>query len=493
MFFIVLLFSLFQTVVAEKLKAVVKNHVVNDAGQGWCSANYVPALKKFLAIFVNHYSPGGYQDNSLRAFDPVTNTIEIIHPKNVTGAPQDRDNHNMVYNPFTNQIWVYGAGGVIFDVAAGYAARNTAPNYGAAGWTSELGISAFGAAAGVRNWPTDLRKWNAMMAWHPTLNIGVMFSGVQYTGMGVSNDLYLIKPNPTPNQERYIFVNAGNFDALLAPPGYSQNYIYTSTFNGRHNGRILGDYFYFLSVDTTTSLTNNGGGNYSLKVNLYRYDLKGPVGSASLTKMAPLIHTVNRSTPPPKDYGMNFPCVTADTKLGVLLVRLAANPPNNLYAYVPAADTWQQVETDVPVRYLRLGACDYSPDYGTTGIHAYQDGTDSTGNAPANSGWGTISLSWDSSGTGSEKAPAGPSALEIMASPNPFSSATSIQINGGGESREAVAKLYDISGKVVKEAALSKGQSSFAWDAAGFAPGIYVLKLTGRGTGCFSKKLLLQR
>ncbi len=81
---------------AATIRATVRNHVVRDVGQGWCSTNYVPSLGKFLAIFVNHYSPGGYQDNSLRAFDPATNTIEYIHPKDVPGAPRDRDNHNML-------------------------------------------------------------------------------------------------------------------------------------------------------------------------------------------------------------------------------------------------------------------------------------------------------------------------------------------------------------------------------------------------------------
>ena len=102
---------------------------------------------------------------------------------------------------------------------------------------------------------------------------------------------------------------------------------------------------------------------------------------------------------------MNFPCVTADKKVNVILVRLAASPPANLFAYLPEANTWQQVQVDVPVRHLRLGACDYSPDHGPTGIHAYQDGTDSTGNAPSNSGWSTIVLTRDSTSTGVKKRP----------------------------------------------------------------------------------------
>ena len=386
------------------IRATVRNHVASDIGQGWSSTNYIPSLGKFLAIFVNHYSPSGYQDNSLRAFDPATNTIQYIHPKNAPGAPQDRDNHNMLYNPFTKKIWIVsGDNHLVLDVASAWANRNVAPGYGAVGWSASLNNAAFGTAADIKNWPSDFMKWNSMVAWHDSLDIGVIFSGVSYTGMGVSNDLYLIKRNPTPNEQRYVFINAGNFDSVLAPPGYARNYIYTSTFNGRHNGRILGNYFYFLSVDPLTSRTSLGGQNYSLKYDLYRYDLLGPVGMSSLVKMAPLTFTVTQSSPPAKDYGMDFPCVTADKKVNVILVRLAAGPPANLFAYLPESNTWQQVQADVPVRHLRLGACDYSPDYGTTGIHAYQDGKDSTGNSPSNPGWGTIVLTRDFTGTGVKK------------------------------------------------------------------------------------------
>ncbi len=152
---------------AVTIRATVRNHVVSDVGQGWCSTNYVPSLGKFLAIFVNHYSPGGYQDNSLRAFDPATNTIQYIHPKNVPGAPQDRDNHNMLYNPFTKKIWIVsGDNHLILDVASAWANRNVAPGYGAVGWSASLNNAAFGKAADIENWPSDFMKWNSMVAWH---------------------------------------------------------------------------------------------------------------------------------------------------------------------------------------------------------------------------------------------------------------------------------------------------------------------------------------
>jgi hypothetical protein len=481
------LFALFtpQSSDSATLKATVNNSVTRCVGQGWCSATYVPHLRKFLAIFVNHYSPGGYQDNSLRAFDPATGTVEYLHPKDVPGAPRDRDNHNMLYNPYTHEIWIMESGGQICNVDTAYAYKDTPPSYGAVAWTAHLDNAAFGAAADIKNWPSDYRKWNAMVDWHDSLDMGVCFSGVPYTGMGVSNDLYLIKPNPTPNEERYVFINAGNYDALLAPPGYVKNYIYTSTFNGRHNGRILGNHFYFLSVDSLTSLTDNSDGTYTLKIDFYRYDLLGPVGSSSMTKMAPLTYTVTRSTPPSKDYGMNFPCVTADSRLNLILVRLQASPPNNLYAYSPGTDTWHQVEPDVPVRYLRLGACDYSPDHGENGVHAYQDGITNPENSyDPNKVWSTISLYWDSAGTGSENAAVQAREQIITASPNPFKAAVKIAVSGQ-QIADSFSKIsiYDIKGKMVHTLSATSDQltAGFTWNAAALPSGTYIVRVSVNG------------
>jgi hypothetical protein len=479
--------------------ATVNNHVVNGVGQGWCSTNYVPHLQKFLAIFVNHYSPGGYQDNSLRAFDPATGTVEYLHPKDVPGAPRDRDNHNMLYNPFTREIWIIEVGGQICNVDTAYAYKDTPPSYGAVAWTNHLDNTAFPAAAGIKNWPSDFRKWNAMVDWHDSLDMGVIFSGVPYTGMGVSNDLYLIKPNPLPNEERYVFINAGNYDALLAPPGYVKNYIYTSTFNGRHNGRILGNYFYFLSVDTLTSLTDNTNGTYTLKIDFYRYDLLGEVGSASLTKMSPLTYTVTRSTPPSKDHGMNFPSVTADTRLNVLLVRLSMEPPNNLHAYVPETDTWHQVVPDEPVRYLRLGACDYSPDHG---IHAYQDGqTNTTGGYDPNKGWSTISLAWDTATTVFKNKMEQQQNLVVSVIPNPFNTVTVLNVEcriANSEYRSAEFSIYDIKGKLIKDLSFDIRRSAFdihhsvKWNPGNLPTGLYLLRLT-TGKTRITKRLFLQK
>jgi hypothetical protein len=145
-------------------------------------------------------------------------------------------------------------------------------------------------------------------------------------------------------------------------------------------------------------------------VDLLRYDLKGPVGAASMKKMTPLVQTVTTAPgapPPSPTYGMNFPCVTADTRLNVLLVYLQHPPPNNLRAYSPDTDSWQIVETDVPAEYRRLVACDYSPDHG---VHAYWGGQgNATDSNIMNEGWGTITLT----GEQDSVAPAKPFGLKM--------------------------------------------------------------------------------
>lgn len=376
----------------KRLKATVRNQVVSDAGQGWCSVRYVKTLKKFLAMFVNHYSPSGYQNNSLRAFDPATNKIEVIHPKDVPGTPTDRNNHNMIYNPFTNQVWMSGGSHVVLDVAKAYENRTTPPSYGAVGWWNngeDLSNGELAGAMKIKDWPSEFRKYNAVVDWHTTLDIGVIWGGAAYTGMGVSNDLFLLKPATTPGSGSYTFVNAGNWDGVLAPPGYVKDYIYETTWRGRHNGRILGDHFYTLSISKAANPKNLGGGKYAIVVDLLRFDLKAPVGPGMMTKMAQLQYEAagEGGGAPAWDSGMYYPCVTADTRLGVLLVRLGMPAPNSLFAYSPATDSWQNVPTDVPLVESSLQACDYSPDHR---VHAYQDGLPLPESLPK--GWSTISL-----------------------------------------------------------------------------------------------------
>jgi hypothetical protein len=367
---------------APRITATVNDFVVSDLGQGWSSLSYVSSRRAFLTVFVNYYGSGGYHSNAMRAFDPTTGDVTELNPTDVPGAPADRSDHEMVYNPARDQLWVhFGNSHVIFDVPTGYANLGVAPSYAAVGWSTELDNAQFATTASIANWPTDFQKYDAVVAWHATRDIGVIWSGMYDTNQGVSNDLYLIKPNPQ-GPERYTLVQAGNFDDQLAPPGYVKFYIYNTTFRGRHNGRILGDYFYTLSIDDTKSLTDLGGGDYTNKIDLLRFDLD----AGAMTRMAPLtfpFHIASGHAPPDAWEGMDFPCVTADTRLNLLLVYLSSRPPHNLWAYLVDLDRWVEVEGAAP--YRRLAACDYSPDHG---VHAYLDGqTDRT-----SYGWGTVSL-----------------------------------------------------------------------------------------------------
>jgi hypothetical protein len=362
------------------VRATVHELVASDTSQGWSSIRYVPSLRRFLSIFINHYSPGGWQDNSLRAFDPETSTVEYLHPKDVPGAPQDRDNHQMLYVPRLDQVWIIsGSGGLVLDVAAAYAARDVPPSYGAVGWSGELDGAELATAFGVTGWPDDFMRWNAVVDWHAGLDVGVIWSGVLYTGMGVRSDLFVLRPDEAGTG--YLFVDVGNFDDVVTPGAGPTNYIYEGPFDGRHNGRILGEFFYTLSLRDANATADPSGG-FRVSVDLWRYDLSGPDGRSAFVAMAPLeYHTETDG----ERWGMSFPCVTADTRLDLLFVYLALPPPHNLWAYLPDEDGWVEVEADTPAGYRRLAACDYSPDHG---LHVYQDGqTDRT-----DLGWGTIAL-----------------------------------------------------------------------------------------------------
>lgn len=80
---------------------------------------------------------------------------------------------------------------------------------------------------------------------------------------------------------------------------------------GRHNGRILGDHFYTLSLDRTT-VTPAAEGGFDVSVDLWSYDLKGPDAPSGLKKRAPLKYRTTADDD--ESHGMYFPCVTADTK-----------------------------------------------------------------------------------------------------------------------------------------------------------------------------------
>jgi hypothetical protein len=364
--------------------AEVTELVARDVGQGWCSVEYVPTLERFLTIFVNHYSPGGYQDNSLRAFDPVTGEVEYIHPKDVPGAPMDRDNHQMVYNPTHDEMWVFMVGGVVLDVQSAWDNRDVAPSFGAVGWSEDYGNDGFAARAGIVGWPDDFRKSNAVVDWSAEHDTGVIFSGAAYTGQGVRNDLYIIRPHADPSTARYQVGYGGNFDAELAPPDYVEHYIYTTTHHGRHNGRIVGDSLYTLSINDTTAVTYNGDGTYSVQIDLLRFPIAVDTGPVEMERMTPLVYT-RSAMPEHASEAMYYPCVTYDSRNNLLLAYLSIEPPNNLWAYLIDLDVWVPVEAEVPASARSLSGCDYSPDHG---VHAYVDGNTEL----EATGWSTITL-----------------------------------------------------------------------------------------------------
>lgn len=354
------------------VEAEVRDFVAWDVTQGWSSTRYLPSLGKFVAIFVNHYSPDGYQNNSLRAFDPVAETVEYLHPKDVAGAPIDRNNHEMFFVAVRDEIWVSMPWSVL-DISEAVANADLPESYGAVAWTPLLDSPEFAATVGISGLPDDWRRYNAAVAWDAELDVGVMWGGSLYAGADYTSDLFTFRPNGAG----YDYVHVGSLESVVT------SFDGVGTANGRHNGAILGGYFQAITLDEHVDVQPSPNG-FTATVRLWRYPLMGPDDVELFEQMAPLVYEV------PDDggrYGMYFPCVTADTGNNLLLVYLASVPGTNLYAYLVDLDEWVAVESDVTPGYRALAGCDYSADHG---LHAYWDGLNDR--PPEQQGWGTITL-----------------------------------------------------------------------------------------------------
>ncbi len=84
----------------------------NDSGGyhlGWGSGHWISSLNKMLVWGGNSHNYKG--NNSVRVFDPVTNTWEFLWPNDWTQGVQNRDNHVSFYVPSRGakgEFWVLG-------------------------------------------------------------------------------------------------------------------------------------------------------------------------------------------------------------------------------------------------------------------------------------------------------------------------------------------------------------------------------------------------
>jgi len=79
----------------------------------------------------------------------------------------------------------------------------------------------------------------------------------------------------------------------------------------------------------------------------------------------------------------------------------------------------------------------------------------------------------------------------LQISPNPFREKTTITFNPSEENSEI--QIFDVTGQIIKEAKLNKGQTSFDWSADGIISGTYYIKLKSNNGYSATKKVVLSR
>src|SRR6266498_644735 len=109
--------TLLQIIIAYALLAIpqvgIAQTISNLAGDpqggiGFNRAHWATSINKMIVPFGTS-GPGARGDNSVRAFDPVTNKWEYLWP-NSNGASglQNRDNHASFYVPRLDEFWIWG-------------------------------------------------------------------------------------------------------------------------------------------------------------------------------------------------------------------------------------------------------------------------------------------------------------------------------------------------------------------------------------------------
>jgi hypothetical protein len=174
---------------------------------GFTRAHWVSSINKMIVAYGYTDPEGG--DNSVRAYDPATDTWEYLWSNDYTnGGPQQRDDHNSLYIPKLDEFWVWG--GSRLETLPG-ALRSGRFSIRAKTWlaTSTTDEGAFsGVVQGFGGGHS-----NGATAWSDALDSGLIFGGDE-EGNG-SNRFWIIEPNPAgPEPYRMFEV----YDDLRPPP-----------------------------------------------------------------------------------------------------------------------------------------------------------------------------------------------------------------------------------------------------------------------------------
>jgi hypothetical protein len=142
---------------------------------GFARAHWATSINKMIVFLTGN---GPFRDNSVRAFDPVTNTWEYLW-QNSDGAngPEARDNYASFYIPRRDEIWVWGGSYLEGKLGALYSGRFSISQKrwvasGVSNSDAFAGIIDFSAVGGMPYNGTD-----PGMAWSAAADMGIEFAG----------------------------------------------------------------------------------------------------------------------------------------------------------------------------------------------------------------------------------------------------------------------------------------------------------------------------
>jgi hypothetical protein len=164
-----------------------------QGGMGFNRAHWATSINKMIVPFGTSGS-GARGDNSVRAFDPVTNKWEYLWPNSngASGLP-NRDNHGSLYVPRLDEFWVWGGSHLETLPGALCSGRFSVSKKQWIATTNDC-YGAFSAT--VQNFGGGLI--DSAMAWSAQADMGLIFGGSEQGN--ASNRYWIIEPNPAGPQ-----------------------------------------------------------------------------------------------------------------------------------------------------------------------------------------------------------------------------------------------------------------------------------------------------
>ncbi len=161
-------------------------------GIGFARAHWASSVQKMLVFYGNSHNVFG--NNSIRAFDPVTNSWDYLWLDDYTnGGLQNRDNYASLYLPRLDELWIWGGSGL--EGLQG-SLRSGRFNVSQKKWIASSTTDSGAFAAVVANFGGFLSD-NAT-AWSEDADIGLIFGGSDQGN--ASNRYWIIEPNQSGPQ-----------------------------------------------------------------------------------------------------------------------------------------------------------------------------------------------------------------------------------------------------------------------------------------------------